>query len=730
MPRVLHLISQAHLDPVWLWPTADGVAEVLTTMQSAVDRCHEFPQFKFTRSSAQTYRWVQEIDPRLFAEIKALVAAKRWEIIGNWIEQPDCNLPSAESFRQQSRLGCGYFQREFGHASRIGYNPDSFGHAAGLPMLLKEGGMDYYACMRPSAENNPAIPLLFQWESPDGSRVLCQRIPTQYSQSYASTPDDIEERIRAAASGENYAPGFENGVFWFGVGNHGGGPTREHIERVLELQADDSLPELRFSFLQDYFDAVEQEAAYAELPVHQGELGYALRGSYSATAEVKRLNRAGEKALAVAATASEAAGSPANLDDAWWKLGFNQFHDILAGTCTEPTWKETRDRFGAVLHEAQEVARRAAFQIAREVDTSAEKESVLFAFNPLPFAREAHVALDHFVAPLGKRCISHLETQEGEKVPLQWTAADANFGPWGLPWGKLNARVSLPAAGYQVLRVVAGGEALDRDQAKGDPINQFKKKFEEQQKLVALPTEPALTSVVIGEENLLAAPVSLSVVKDSGDTWGQPDAVYDEVLGKPELVSVTLLEDGAVVKQVRQHLVWEQSTLFVDVLTFPGRPEVEVCLRFNWQQKRQLLRLIVPHAFGEAPVHASVPGAVITRPNDGNEYAMLDWLQVGAEGGASLLIANDGCSSYRSVEGRIEFLIARGTPFAEHHPFIYDERPDVRLTDQGWQEARFLLLPGEAELKAEAAQEAADAFQCPPIAMLDSVHPGTRGWTA
>lgn len=86
--KVLHLISQAHLDPVWLWPLRDGIAEVLTTLQSAADRCDEFPQFKFTRSSSRTYEWAKQYDPRLFDRIAALVEAGRWEVVGGWVEQP------------------------------------------------------------------------------------------------------------------------------------------------------------------------------------------------------------------------------------------------------------------------------------------------------------------------------------------------------------------------------------------------------------------------------------------------------------------------------------------------------------------------------------------------------------------------------------------------------------------------------------------------------------------
>jgi alpha-mannosidase len=397
--RVLHLIAQSHLDPVWLWPLRDGVGEALTTLQSAVDRCAENPPFQFTFSSAAIYRWVEETDPRLFAAIKELVQAGRWEVIGGWVEQPDCNLPSAESFFRQALFARRYFAEKFGAAghSTIGYNPDSFGHCGGLPQILRQSGFDAYAFMRPEPWDNPDVPLLFWWEAADGSRVLACRIPTGYSQSYAATADDIEKAVREAVT-KCFAPGFDHGVMWFGVGNHGGGPTREHIARVCELQRDPALPELRFSTVREFLAAVRRSPAVKRLPVVRGELGHLFRGCYSANGEVKRLHRASEKALFAAEALSVAAGAGraanAALAEAWWQFLFGEFHDILAGTCVASTQDETRDRFGAVLTPAREQILRCTAQLARRVDTRGEPGSVLFVANPLPWARRALVQLD------------------------------------------------------------------------------------------------------------------------------------------------------------------------------------------------------------------------------------------------------------------------------------------------------------------------------------------------
>lgn len=730
MKRVLHIISQAHLDPVWLWPTSDGMSEALCTLQSAVDRCREFPDFKFTRSSAIVYRWAKETDPRLYAKIQKLVEEGRWEIIGNWIEQPDCNLPATRSFQRQSELGCAFFQKEFGHVSRIGYNPDSFGHAAGLPRLLKDGGMDYYAFMRPTPEDNPDIPLLFHWESTDGARVLAQRIPSQYSQSYASTSDDVEARIRIACAGENFAPGFEHGVFWLGIGNHGGGPTCEHLRRVLELQRDTSLPEIRFSTLQEYFDCVEKSSAYQDLPFIRGELGYALRGSYSASTEVKRLNRAAEKALTTAETVTAMSGSAKDFTEASWDLCYNQFHDILAGTCIAEAWPETRNRFGNILDTCNKATLRAAFCIAREVDTSAESASVLFALNHLPWSRQAMVSLDGFIAPHGRKQISHLETQAGKKIPIQWTAADANFGPWGLPWGKLHAVLPLPASGYQSFRIVAEGPELDADKTASCTATQFLKNFEESFKPKELPPEPVMTSLG-NDQPLLSEPIGLAVYADPGDTWGHGLNSYDQHLGSPQLEAVQCLSEGELFHYTRQYFRWKDSEIWLYIIRHNVTGEVDLRFRINWQQTRELLRLKLCHTLVDATVTASVPGAAITRPNDSDEYPMLDWLLISSVSAhEGLLLINDGCSSYASTDESVSVILCRSTPYAEHDPFLYKETLGVHFTDMGWQECQFRVVAVSAEISSSEADQNAEAFQCPAIALFDCPHPGSKPWTS
>src|SRR5262249_27048043 len=154
----IHLIGNAHIDPVWLWRWMEGYQETRATFRSALERLGEFPQFVFTASQAAIYQWVQAAEPELFAGMQAQARAGRWEAVGGWWMEPDCNLPGGESFARHSLYARRYFREAFGQASRVGYCVDSFGHNAMLPQLLRQGGLECYVFMRPNKIENPDCP--------------------------------------------------------------------------------------------------------------------------------------------------------------------------------------------------------------------------------------------------------------------------------------------------------------------------------------------------------------------------------------------------------------------------------------------------------------------------------------------------------------------------------------------------------------------------------------------
>jgi len=161
---VVHMIGQAHLDPVWLWPWTEGRAEAIATSRSAVERLREYPDFQFTRGEALVYEWIEREDPAMFAEIASLIAQGRWHVVNGMVVQPDLNLPQGEAIVRQFLLGMAFFRDRFGVEPRVGYCVDTFGHPGSLPQILRGCGLDSYVFLRPGPHEKELAGEVFWWQ--------------------------------------------------------------------------------------------------------------------------------------------------------------------------------------------------------------------------------------------------------------------------------------------------------------------------------------------------------------------------------------------------------------------------------------------------------------------------------------------------------------------------------------------------------------------------------------
>ena len=708
--KVLHLIGYSHIDAAWLWPWRDGSDTVLTTFRSALNRMQETPGFCYSHSSSAHYRWVERTDPRMFSEIKRRIREGRWEVVGGWPVEPDCNIPSTESFVRHALYGKTWCQRHLGAEVTIGFNPDSFGHAAGLPTILKHSGYRYYVFMRPQ-EHEMNLPLLFWWEAADGSRVLALRIWHSY---------DADAKLVQPAAVASFAPGFDDAAFFLGVGDHGGAVTKEQIQQVLALRQDPQLPELRFSTLSSFFQAVEASPAFASLPVVHGELQHHARGCYSAYGEGKILNRRAERWLGETETvslfASLSAGRPyasEQLAEAWWKVLFCQFHDMMAGTSLYSDYQDVRDSLGYACEVAQTEKIEALETMARRVDLSTLEESALFLFNPLPWKRKALVECYAEQNPSRKAPITHLVSQAGEKIPLQWrpSASMTNFFP------RLSAWVDLPPCGYKVFALGHGDAPA------------------------ALPFAKSITVSAVGfgisswkaqdGTELLASAIGLVVIADPSDTWSHGINQFREEIGRPKFVSSTVIEEGPVTRVTRHRATWQDSEIVLDLAQFAGLDFMELRFVIDWRQHEQILKLEIPTALTEPTFFAKVPGEVLQRRTDGQEEPYQDWGAVqGKIGDKNYTVAliNNSTYSYDCLQGLFRTVLIRSAPFARHIPNQVPRDDNNAWQDQGRQERRFWLLGGSGAYTGFALDRRAEELQTPAEYVMDSAHHGTEAW--
>lgn len=705
---VLHLIGHSHIDAAWLWPWRDGSNVVLTTARSALDRMQETPGFCYSHSSSMHYRWIQDADPGMFAEIVERVREGRWEVVGGWPVEPDCNLPSTESFVRHALYGKAYCRKALGVDVKIGFNPDSFGHAAGLPTILRQSGYRYYVFMRPRPEDGTDLPLLFWWEGPDGSRVLTLRILDSY--------DNPASRVPLVA-GNSFAPGFRDGAFFLGVGDHGGAVTREQISQILQMQSDPNLPELRWSTLREFFAAVESSAAMASLPVIRGGLQHHARGCYSACGEEKYQNRRAERAMVAAESIALIANTQLNrayprpeFASAWWKITFNQFHDLLAGSALYSNYEDARDGIGSGCQTAMEAKIGALATMARRVDTRRATAGVTFAFNPLPWPRRTYL---EYIPSRGAGPITHLKAEDGTLVPAQQRPSTSmtNFFP------RLAAWVDLPAFGYRVFSEESGTPP---------PAPTYKSS--------ALVAENAfgLSSLKTDEgTELLSSPLELVVIDDPSDTWAHGINRFRNEIGRPTFVSSQVVEDGPVLRVTRQRLRWRQSEISVDISQFPQLNVVKLHFVIDWRERQQILKLGVPTALASAKVSAMVPGAIESRPTSGDEEPYQDWVALeGQIGGSTYTVGllNNCTYSYDCLDNLLRTILIRSAPYARHDPNKVQPDSLDAWQDQGRQERVFWLTARRGSCLEQNFDRLANELQSPAEYVMDSRHKGTAAW--
>ena len=388
----VHLICNAHLDPVWQWRWEEGASEALATFRNAVDILDEHRDLVFCHNEAVLYQWVEQLDPALFDAILRHVRAGRWAVAGGWFIQPDVNLPGTESLVRTIAEGRRYFGERFGAAPRVAYNFDSFGHSGGLPQILKLAGYEMYIHMRPQARELSLPADLYRWRGVDGTTIPAYRIAVGL---YHTERDNIEDRLRAGVA-LALELGRDVPVFW-GLGNHGGGATRRDLKMIDAFIAGETRVRVLHSTPDRFYEAVKDAAAVA--PVFESDLQRCFTGCYTSLSRVKRRAVASlgrlVQAEAFAAAAWWLAGADfpeSELGEAWNMHNLNDFHDILSGSCVEPAERDALDLYGR----AEDVSRSAALQAAASWNRGSAANPALpvTVFNANPSLRRVPVEFE------------------------------------------------------------------------------------------------------------------------------------------------------------------------------------------------------------------------------------------------------------------------------------------------------------------------------------------------
>ena len=361
--------SHAHIDMNWMWGWQETVAATIATFRTVLDMMREYPEFTFSQSQTSVYKIIDDYAPEMKEEMLQRIAEGRWEVTAAaWVET-DKNMPDTESLIRHIEYTRNYLEEHWGISREklnLDFSPDTFGHSRFVPEINTFGGVKYYYHCRGLQDDLT----LYRYKCPSGAEILMYKEPYWYNSGV--TPDcgtGIFGLSKRCA-------GLKTGLIVYGVGDHGGGPSRRDIERVLEMQGWPVFPTMKFGTVREYF--AKAEAVREKLPVVDHELNAIFAGCYTTQSRIKRGNRKTEQALLdaekLAAFRTMADGTPAptgRLEKAWQGVLFTHFHDILTGSCVQESREHAMGLFADSLAHAQQTQSASATALSRMTDTSA-----------------------------------------------------------------------------------------------------------------------------------------------------------------------------------------------------------------------------------------------------------------------------------------------------------------------------------------------------------------------
>ena len=664
--KTVHLIANSHIDPVWLWNKESGIDELLNTSRTMCDLLDEFSDFRFTAAEAYRYWLIEKIDKKLFERIRKHVKNERWEIVGGWWLQPDCNTPTYEGLYNQIKTGYDYLIEKFGFFPEVGYNVDSFGHSAILPELLNKFSQKYYVFMRPSNFEFPFPNNIFVWSGVNKGKVTALRI-TGGGYGLAHTPhltEVVPQLISELPDGE------DNAALFYGTGDHGGGPTVQMIDYIRKNKNSIHNVELKFSSLINFFKSLNGE----HLKVHEGELQYHAIGCYSVKRDIKVKGRMAEECLTQLTEADDYFEDEKNalLINGWRTAAFAQFHDILGGTSIKSAYENELNALGGVISGAKDILNNNL-----RIKTA--------EFPPMPYQR---IAIDN------KSALDFSDYIE--------------FEPW-LPWNTINEH-----------QWVIGNKIIDlrdnKDVAyqsiKSEQINEnttstkrilFKSKLKKNDMAIfSLVNEPCTelyndftakngriehkngNAVDLNCDTIILSGYSVPIsefhcIDDETDNWSHDIDYYPEYDGQEKIKwdNTSLLENGPLRASLHRKGILKNTAIQEKWSVYEDGQYIELKLKIDWHDERSLLKYTIPIKLLDYRLDG-IAGGTLTRENDKKERPFHYFTVLND----NFAIISPDIFAFDAGDDRIRLTLLRNPVLTHHQPNNFDERYAV-YSDSG-----------------------------------------------
>ncbi|MEH2260407.1 alpha-mannosidase [Nostoc sp.] len=725
----IFLLGHAHLDLAWLWPVSETWNAAQNTFESVLKLQEDFPELIFCHSSPALYAWIEEHRPDLFRAIQAQVAAGRWEVVGGMWVEPELNLIAGESIVRQLLYGQRYIQEKFGKLSTVEWVPDSFGFCATLPQFFANAGIEYFVTQKLRWNDTTKFDYgAFWWRSPDGSEV--------FSLMSALIGESIDPVKMATYTLEWQSQTSLPESLWLpGVGDHGGGPTRDMLETARRWQKSPLFPDLEFTTAEKYLQQIskggrrQDSAALASprsrsvsgrrseaegssddsplFPTWNDELYLEFhRGCYTTHGDQKRWNRRCENLLyeaelfATLATVSCGVTYPkAEIEVAWKLVLFQQFHDILPGSSITQVYTDALPQWQQVEQVGTKILQESLLAIASHITLSEppKPDSLpIFVFNSLNWQRSEVVFVALPTPPT--------TTQE-------WQIYDASgkqlVSQLSEPSTLLFLATEIPPVGYRIFWLspsLTSTDEINRVSLSSPPPLPDWILENEFLRVVIDPDTGDLSSVfdkTYQREVLSGAGNQLQAFKDSGqywDAWNIDPNYAQHPLPSTNLQSIQWLEQGPVQSCVRVVRQLGESEFCQDYILQAGSPLLNIATTVNWQENHVLVKAAFPLNIEADFATYEIPCGAIRRPTKPKtpaeqakwEVPALRWADLTAEDtqtntaipncyGVSLL--NDCKYGYDSKPNQLRLTLLRSSNW-----------PDSEA-DRGFHEFKYTLYP-------------------------------------
>ena len=659
--KKLHLICNAHIDPIWQWTWDEGISSALSTFKSAVDLAKDF-DYIFCHGESLLYEAIEKHDPELFADIQRLVKEGKWQITCGWYLQPDCLFPAGETFVRHIAVGKKYFKEKFGIEPTVATSLDAFGHSVGLVQILAKNGYKGYLHCRPFGNQFDYKSLFYNWVGPDGSKLIGAR-----HYGYGSQLGKATEKIQLVLNQMDDENGFvhqdEVCYLMWGVGNHGGGPSRKDLTDIANFKHDGveifhSTPEALFN------DNIRVASRF------NGSLVTCMPGCYSSMARVKQAYRRTENffyATEKMLSASRLAGFKVNssaMDDAEKKLLLTTFHDILPGSCVEEGEREGLGQLYACDRTLRDYRTDAFLQMVMKQKKADIGDYPVFVFNYLPYETNALVEVEFSGEDQNwsteTHLVPHIYDENGNELVCQRIKEDSTLN---LDWRK-RIIFEAPLKPLGITRFTV--------RLSNGPVYAFN----------ATPVE-SLNGVL--DDKILTAPVGLEVYDDTADPWGMSDAELKQMGTNPvpfremtateikeffasskDVAPIRIIEDGKVLQKTECLYTTGKTTAVVDYITYKNKPFTDIKLTVEFAEKNKLIRLKVPVPKDFVGGKTVGDGPFVWEEKPNVEVTFQKWLGTQNSSDEIFAIINDGVYAGKAEDGYLYLTLLRGSGYCFH----------------------------------------------------------------